>query len=174
MNKKREKGYRTNRQIRVPEVRLVGDNVDVGVFETREALSIAENMELDLVEISPGAKPPVCRIIDYQKFLYDKKRRDKETLKKQKANQVQIKEIRLTPNTDEHDFNFKVNHAIGFLKNNNKVKATIFFRGREITFRDKGELMLLKFVEALDEHGSAETLPKLEGKRMSLFVKPNK
>lgn len=173
MNKK-EASYRTNKQIRVPEVRLVGNNVDDGIYDTKTALSMAEEMGLDLVEISANAKPPVCKIIDYQKFLYDKRKKEKEMSKKQKANQIQIKEIRMTPNTDEHDFNFKLNHAIKFLQDNNKVKVTIFFKGREIMFREKGELVILSFVEALKEYGIAESMPKLEGKRMSLFIKPKK
>jgi len=173
MNKK-EVSYRTNRQIRVPEIRLVGDNVEPGIYDTKEAMLMANEMNLDLVEISSNAKPPVCRIIDYQKFLYDKKKKEKEMQKKQKANQMQMKEIRMTPNTDDHDFDFKLKHAIKFLQDNNKVKVTIFFKGREIMFRDKGEFMILKFVEALKDYGVAESMPKLEGKRMSLFVKPKK
>jgi translation initiation factor IF-3 len=174
MSKKKELSYRTNKQIRVPQVRLVGDNIEQGVYKTSEALEIAYDMELDLVEISPNVRPPICKIIDYQKFLYDKKKKEKELQKKQKENQMDIKEIRLTPNTDDHDFDFKLNHAIRFLNNNDKVKVTIFFRGREIQFKDKGELMILKFVEALKEYGLAETLPKLEGKRLSLIIKPKK
>jgi len=174
MNKKKELTHRINRQIRVTEVRLVGDNVEVGVYDTKDALSMASELDLDLVEISSTAKPPVCRIINYNKYLYDKKKKEKDMIKKQKANQVQIKEIRMTPNTDDHDFNFKLNHAINFLKDNNKVKVTIFFKGREIVFKDKGELIILKFVDELKEYGVAESMPKLEGKRMSIFVKPKK
>lgn len=174
MNKKKELTHRINRQIRVTEVRLVGDNVEVGVYDTKDALSMVNELDLDLVEISPTAKPPVCRIIDYNKYLYDKKKKEKDMIKKQKASQVQIKEIRMTPNTDEHDFNFKLNHAINFLKDNNKVKVTIFFKGREIVFKDKGELIILKFVDELKEYGVVESMPKLEGKRMSIFVKPRK
>lgn len=174
MNKKKELTHRINRQIRVPEVRLVGDNVEVGVCDTKDALLMANELDLDLVEISPTANPPVCRIIDYNKYLYDKKKKEKDMIRKQKANQTQIKEIRMTPNTDEHDFNFKLNHAINFLKDNNKVKVTIFFKGREIVFKDKGELIILKFVDELKEYGVAESMPKLEGKRMSMFVKPKK
>ena len=173
MNKKRENN-RINKQIRVPEIRLVGDNVEAGIYSTTEALNMANEMGLDLVEISPTANPPVCKIIDYQKFLYDKKKKEREMQKKQKASQVQIKEIRMTPNTDDHDYNFKLNHAINFLKNNNKVKVTIFFKGREIMFREKGELIILRFVKDLEEYGVAESMPKLEGKRMSLFIKPKK
>jgi len=173
MNKK-EVSYRINKQIRVPEIRLVGENVEPGIYDTKVAISMANEMDLDLVEISPNARPPVCKIMDYQKYLYDKRKKDKEQQKKQKLSQMQMKEIRLTPNTDEHDFDFKLKHAIKFLQENNKVKVTIFFRGREIMFRDKGEFMILSFVESLKDYGVAESMPKLEGKRMSLFVRPKK
>jgi len=173
MNKK-EVSYRINKQIRVPEIRLVGENVEPGIYDTKVAISMANEMDLDLVEISPNARPPVCKIMDYQKYLYDKRKKDKEQQKKQKLSQMQMKEIRLTPNTDEHDFDFKLKHAIKFLQENNKVKVTIFFRGREIMFRDKGEFMILSFVESLKDYGIAESMPKLEGKRMSLFVRPKK
>jgi translation initiation factor IF-3 len=171
---KKEINLRINRQIRATDVRLVGDNVEDGVYDIKKALSLAKDLELDLVEISPKAKPPVCKVIDYQKFLYDKKRKDKDAQRKQKANHVQIKEVRMTPNTDTHDYNFKLNHAINFLKDNCKVKVTIFFKGREIMFKDKGEFMILKFVDDLTDYGVAESMPKLEGKRMSLFIKPKK
>jgi len=174
MNKKKELNYRTNRQIRVPQVRLVGDNVTPDVYDTKDAIRFASDLGLDLVEISPNANPPVCRVVDYQKLLYDKKKKEKDQQKKQKANQMDIKEIRLTPNTDDHDYKFKLNHAIKFLEGNNKVKITIFFRGREITYKDKGEFMILKFVDDLKDYGVAESMPKLEGKRMSLFIKPKK
>jgi len=170
----KKKDLRINKQIRVTEVRLVGKNVEQGIYETIEALSMSDEMGLDLVEISPEANPPVCKIVDYQKFLYDKRKKEKEMQKKQKANQSQIKEIRLTPNIDDHDFDFKITHAINFLKDNNKVKVTIFFKGREIMFKSKGEITILKFVEKLQEYGTAESMPKLEGKRMSVFIKPKK
>ncbi len=164
-----------NDKIRNKTIRIVGDINPTEEIDRHVALSIAKEHNLDLVLLSIGKNDVgICRIVDYHKFLYNKKRKDKEMSKKQKVNQVRIKEIRLTPNTDTHDFNFKVKNAVSFLKDNNKVKVTIFFRGREIVFRDKGELMLLRFVEALEEYGSAESLPKLEGKRMSLFVKPKK
>ena len=169
----KEAQHRINNLIRVPSVRLVGDNVENGVFETREALRLAREMELDLVEISNG-NPPVCKIIDYKKFLYEKKKKDKEQKKKQKANQIQIKEIRMTPNTDDHDFNFKLNHAKNFLKDNNRVLVSVFFKGREINYKEKGELILLRFADELKEFGLPENLPKLEGKRMVMMVKPRK
>ena len=164
--------HRINKQIRVPEVRLVGDNVENGIYSTLDALSLADEMYLDLVEISSNANPPVCKMIDYQKFLYDKKKKEKEMKKIQKANQIEVKEIRMTPNTDDHDFNFKLNHAIRFLKDNNKVKVTVFYKGREIMYQENGEIMILKFAEALKDYGTVETLPKLEGKRLSLIIKP--
>ncbi len=164
-----------NGKIRNHKIRIVGDINPTEEIDRYDALNVAKENNLDLVLLSTTTEGVgICKIIDYQKYLYDKKKKDKEMIKKQKANQVQIKEIRLTPNTDDHDFNFKIKHAINFLKDNNKVKVTIFFKGREIMFRDNGELMILKFVEALKEYGVAESMPKLDGKRMSLFVKPKK
>lgn len=171
--KKELEDYRINERIREPKVRLVGENVEAGVYNTREALQIAESMYLDLVEISRG-ELPICKIVDFQKFLYDKKKKEKEQIKKQKATQIELKEIRLTPNTDKHDFEFKLKHAINFLKDNNRVRVTVFFKGREITYRESGDLMILKFAENLSEFGVVEALPKLEGKRLSLVVKPKK
>lgn len=162
--------FRTNRGIRVPEVRLVGDNVEVGVYSTDEALKIARELELDLVEISPKAKPPVCKITDYNKFLYEKKKKDKEL--KSKQVKTVVKEIRFTPNTDDHDFDFKSRHAEKFLQEGNKVKAYVQFRGRSILFKERGELLLLKFAEKLSEVGSPELMPKLEGKRMFIILGP--
>ena len=130
-------------------------------------------MGLDLVEISSG-QVPVCKIIDYQKFLYDKKKKEKEQKKKQKANQIQVKEIRMTPNTDDHDFNFKLNHAKNFLTDNNKVLVSVFFKGREINYKEQGEIILLRFAEELKGIGIPENLPKLEGKRMLMMIKPKK
>jgi translation initiation factor IF-3 len=149
---------------------LVGDNVEVGVFSTQEALKMAQDQGLDLVEISPQADPPVCKIIDYNKFLYDKKKKEKEMKAKSKTSEV--KEIRFTPNTDEHDFNFKAKHAENFLKEGNKVKAYVQFKGRAIQFKDRGELLLLKFAERLAELGSLESMPKMEGRRMLAIFTP--
>ncbi|WP_146697747.1 translation initiation factor IF-3 [Geofilum rhodophaeum] len=160
-----------NNQIRIPQVRLVGDNIEnPGVFATSEALKMADALELDLVEISPKADPPVCRIIDYQKFLYQQRKKQKEL--KQKTVQVSVKEIRFGPNTDEHDYNFKLKHAEKFLKDGDKVKAFVFFKGRSILFKDKGEILLLRFAQELEELGKVEQLPKLEGKRMTMFIAP--
>ncbi len=151
-------------------MRLVGDNVTVGVYPIDEARRIAFQQELDLVEISPNADPPVCKVIDYKKFLYEKKRKEKEM--KANAKQSEVKEIRFTPGTDDHDFDFKAKHAEGFLKEGNKVKAYVQFKGRAIMFKERGELVLLKFAERLAEVGQPESLPKLEGKRMFLMLTP--
>jgi translation initiation factor IF-3 len=168
--KEQQQEHRTNHMIRVPQVRLVGDNVTVGVYPTQEALKKAQELQLDLVEISPNADPPVCRIIDYNKFLYDKKKKEKEMKAKSKASEV--KEIRFTPNTDDHDFDFKSRHAEEFLKDGNKVKAYVQFKGRAIQFKERGELLLLKFAERLAETGQPEALPRLEGKRMFIMLAP--
>lgn len=167
---KKEAEHRINHLIRVPQVRLVGENVEVGVYPTAEALKMAQDQELDLVEISPQGDPPVCRIIDYNKFLYDKKRKEKEM--KAKAKTSEIKEIRFTPNTDDHDFDFKAKHAVNFLKDGNKVKAYVQFKGRAIQFKDRGELLLLKFAERLAENGVLESMPKMEGRRMLAMFAP--
>nr|WP_026055272.1 translation initiation factor IF-3 [Anaerophaga thermohalophila] len=162
-----------NRQIRVPQVRVVGDNIDEpGVYPTNEALKLADEMELDLVEISPKADPPVCRIIDYQKFLYQQKKKQKE--QKQKSVQVSVKEVRFGPNTDEHDYNFKLKHAEKFLNEGDKVKAFVFFKGRSILFKEKGEILLLRLAQDLEEVGKVEQMPRLEGKRMTMFLSPKK
>lgn len=168
--KEQQQEHRTNHMIRVPEVRLVGENVTPGVFNTNDAMKIAQDQELDLVEISPGANPPVCRIIDYNKFLYEEKKKKKEM--KAKAKTSEVKEIRFTPNTDDHDFEFKVKHAEKFLKEGDKVKAHVQFKGRAIMFKDRGELLLLKFADALKEVGALEGLPKMEGKRMLVMFAP--
>lgn len=162
--------HRINELIRVPQVRLVGDNVEMGIYETRKALQMAEDQELDLVEISPNADPPVCKILDYKKFLYEKKRKEKEI--KAKTAKTVIKEVRFTPNTDDHDFEFKAKHAEKFLKDGAKVKAYVQFKGRGILFKERGELMLLKFAEKLQDFGSLEQMPKLEGRRMIAFLAP--
>jgi len=157
----------------VPQVRLVGDNREnPGVYPTQEAMKMADELELDLVEISPKADPPVCRIIDYQKFLYQQKKKQKE--QKQKAVQVSVKEVRFGPNTDEHDYNFKLKHAEKFLNDGDKVKAFVFFKGRSILFKEKGEILLLRLAQDLEELGKVEQLPKLEGKRMTMFLSPKK
>src|SRR3982751_285043 len=167
---RKEAEHRINGFIRVPQVRLVGDNVEVGVYPTQEALRMAQAQQLDLVEISPNADPPVCKIIDYNKFLYDKKKKEKEMKSKSKASEV--KEIRFTPGTDDHDFDFKAKHAEKFLKDGDKVKAYVQFKGRAIQFRERGELLLLKFADRLKEVGVLESMPKMEGKRMLVIFAP--
>ncbi len=164
--------HRINERIRVPEVRLVGDNVEQGIYPTKEALKIAEAKELDLVEISPTATPPVCRIIDYQKFVYQQKKKQKE--QKAKSVKVTVKEIRFGPQTDDHDYNFKLKHAINFLGEGSKVKAYVFFKGRSILFKEQGEVLLLRFASDLEEHAKVEQLPIMEGKRMSIMLSPKK
>ncbi len=164
--------YATNEQIRAREVRLVGDNVETGIYPIDKARKIAAEQELDLVEISPTAEPPVCRVIDYQKFLYQQKKRQKE--QKAKAAKVVIKEIRFGPQTDDHDYNFKLKHATGFLEDGYKVKAYVFFRGRSILFKEQGEMLLLRFANDLEKLGKVEMMPVLEGKRMSIILAPLK
>lgn len=154
------------------EVRVVGENVEQGVYSYDKALAMAQELGLDLVEISPTAVPPVCRITDYKKFLYDLKKKQKE-IKAKQAN-VEMKEIRFGPNTDEHDLNFKLNHAKKFLAEGAKVKAYVFFRGRTIVFKERGEILLLKFAQALEDVGLVEAMPKLEGKRMIMMIIPKK
>ncbi len=154
----------------MPEVRIVGDNIESRVVSIAEALKLAQAEELDLVEISPKAEPPVCRIIDYQKFLYQQKRKAKEL--KARATKVVVKEIRFGPNTDDHDYNFKLKHAQNFLQEGAKVKAYVFFRGREIVFKDQGEILLLRFAQDLEELAKVEQMPRLEGKRMILILAP--
>ena len=152
---------------------MVGDNIEnPGVYPLREALKFADELELDLVEISPKADPPVCKIIDYSKFLYQQKKKQKEM--KAKTVKVVVKEIRFGPNTDEHDFNFKLRHAEKFLSEGAKVKAFVFFKGRSILFKEQGEILLLKLATSLEELGSVEQLPKLEGKRMTMYISPKK
>ncbi len=168
--KEQQQEHRTNHMIRVPQVRLVGENVEVGVYDTQAAQKMAQEQGLDLVEISPQADPPVCKIIDYNKFLYEKKKKEKEMKAKSKVSEV--KEIRFTPNTDDHDFDFKSKHAQNFLKDGNKVKAYVQFKGRAIMFKERGELLLLKFAERLVEFGTLESMPKLEGKRMFAIFAP--
>src|ERR1700712_4790115 len=168
--KEQQQEHRTNHMIKVPQVRLVGENIEIGVYSIAEAQRIANDQGLDLVEISPQADPPVCRVIDYNKFLYEKKKKEKEMKAKSKVSEV--KEIRFTPNTDDHDFDFKSKHAENFLKDGNKVKAYVQFKGRAIMFKERGELLLLKFAERLVEVGTLESMPKLEGKRMFAIFAP--
>ena len=168
--KEQQQEHRTNHMIKVPQVRLVGDNIEVGVYSILDAQKIANDQGLDLVEISPQADPPVCKVIDYNKFLYEKKKKEKEMKAKSKVSEV--KEIRFTPNTDDHDFDFKSKHAENFLKDGNKVKAYVQFKGRAIMFKERGELLLLKFAERLVEVGTLESMPKLEGKRMFAIFAP--
>lgn len=151
-------------------VRVVGENVETGIVSIREALALSVDQGFDLVEISPNATPPVCRIIDYKKFLYLQKKKQKEM--KANSTKIVIKEIRLGPNTDEHDFNFKLKHAIKFLEDGAKVKVDVFFKGRSIVYKDQGEIILLKFAQELEEFGKVEKLPKLEGKRMIMIIAP--
>jgi translation initiation factor IF-3 len=151
---------------------LVGDNIEMGVYPTKDALVKAEELGLDLVEISPNAKPPVCKIMDYKKFLYEQKKREK--VMKAKASKVVVKEIRFGPNTDDHDYDFKKKHAEKFLKEGAKLKAYVFFKGRSIVYKDKGEILLLKLASELEDIGKVEQMPKLEGKRMTMFIAPKK
>ena len=167
---RKEAEHRINNFIRVPQVRLVGDNVEVGVYSTQDAMRMAQDQQLDLVEISPQADPPVCKIIDYNKFLYEKKKKEKEM--KAKSKTAEVKEIRFTPGTDDHDFDFKAKHAENFLKDGNKVKAYVQFKGRAIQFQERGQLLFLKFAERLNEFGTLESMPKMEGRRMLAMFAP--
>jgi len=151
---------------------LVGENIEIGVYTTANALAIAEEQELDLVEISPNAEPPVCKIMDYKKFVYEQKKREK--VLKAKASKVVIKEIRFGPNTDDHDYDFKKKHGEKFLKEGAKLKAYVFFKGRSIIYKDQGEILLLRLAQELEEFGEVESMPKLEGKRMTMFIAPKK
>ncbi|MCK9321187.1 MAG: translation initiation factor IF-3 [Bacteroidales bacterium] len=169
---KKEEQHKINDNITAPVVRVVGENIEPGIFNIKEAIKMADSLNLDLVEISPTANPPVCKIIDYQKFLYEQKKKQKEM--KAKNIKIVVKEIRLGPQTDDHDFNFKLKHAIRFLQEGNKVKVEVFFRGRTIIYKDQGETQLLKFAEALLEYGKPEMLPKLEGKKMMMIIAPKK
>ncbi len=170
-NDKLKNQYRVNEQIRVREVRIVGENGSE-VVPTRKALDMAHQKGVDLVEISPNAQPPVCRLIDYSKFLYQQKKHQKEM--KQKQVKVEVKEIRFGPQTDEHDYQFKLKHAREFLNEGNKVRAYVFFRGRSILFKEQGEVLLLRFANDLEEFGKVEQMPKLEGKKMFLYLAPKK
>ncbi|MBR8703685.1 translation initiation factor IF-3 [Porphyromonas levii] len=163
---------RINERIRAREVRLVGDNVEQGIYSIQEARRLADELELDLVEISPNAEPPVCKILDYQKYLYQQKKKAKE--QKAKQAKVTVKEVRFGPQTDDHDYEFKLRHAKGFLEEGNKVKAFVFFRGRSIVFKDQGELLLLRFAQDLEDYAKVDQMPKLEGKRMIMMFSPKK
>ena len=166
--------HRINNRIRVNEVRLVGDNIDTDVYTTQDALKIAEELDLDLVEISPDASPPVCKVIDYNKFLYNEKKNKKDHDKKQRENRIETKELRFGPHTEDHDFQFKVKHAEKFLKEGNRVKAEVRFKGREIMFKEQGEILLLRFCLELQDLGTPSGMPKLEGKRMNILINPKK
>ncbi len=171
-NDKLKNRYRVNEQIHVREVRVVGDNIASAVMPTHQAIALAQRENLDLVEISPNANPPVCRLIDYSKFLYQQKKHQKEM--KAKQVKIDVKEIRFGPQTDDHDYNFKLKHAKEFLSDGNKVKAYVFFKGRSILFKEQGEVLLLRFASDLEEYGKVEQMPVLEEKRMTLFIAPKK
>jgi translation initiation factor IF-3 len=165
----KDQNIRINEQIRSRNIRLVGENIsEPGIYSITDALNLASELELDLVEISPTADPPVCKIIDFQKFLYQQKKKQKEL--KARTSKVVVKEIRFGPNTDEHDYNFKLKHAQKFLEEGAKVKAYVFFKGRTILYKEKGEILLLRFAQDLEEEGKVESLPKLEGKRMTMLL----
>lgn len=172
MPQKKEELHAINEKIRARTVRVVGEGIEQGVYPIEKALEMAREQGVDLVEIAPQADPPVCKIVDYKKFLYEQKKKQKEI--KAKASKVVIKEIRFGPHTDDHDFNFKKNHAIKFLQDGAKVKAYVFFKGRSILFKEQGEILLLKFAQELEEWGKAEQLPLLEGKRMIMVIAPKK
>lgn len=165
-----EEPYRVNERITAPRVRVVGESIKVDVYPTSVAIKMAQELGLDLVEISPNADPPVCKVIDYSKFKYEQKKKQKEI--KANAQKTVVKEIRFGPNTDDHDFNFKVKHAINFLKEGAKVKSYVHFAGRSIVYKERGEILLLKFAQALEEFGKVEQMPHLEGKRMFLLLAP--
>ena len=171
-NKDNKDQHAINERIRAREVRLVGDNVTQGVYTIQQALAIADEQGLDLIEISPNAQPPVCRVLDYQKFLYQQRKRLKE--QKAKSTKVVVKEIRFGPQTDDHDYNFKLKHAIGFLQEGAKVKAYVFFKGRSILFKEQGEVLLLRFANDLEDYGKVEQMPVLEGKRMTIMLTTKK
>ncbi|MCB0474288.1 MAG: translation initiation factor IF-3 [Flavobacteriaceae bacterium] len=168
----KEDAHRINERIRTPEVRLVGDNIEMGIYPISKARQLAEELELDLVEISPNATPPVCKVMDYKKFLYEQKKREKAL--KAKATKVVIKEIRFGPNTDDHDYEFKKKHAVKFLSDGAKLKAYVFFKGRSIVYKDQGEILLLRLAQDLEDYGKVEQMPKLEGKRMIMLMAPKK
>ncbi|MAO08171.1 MAG: translation initiation factor IF-3 [Alteromonas sp.] len=170
--RKQEDQHKINEKIRAQEVRVVGDNVEVGIYPIKKALAIAEEQGLDLVEISPNAEPPVCKVMDYKKFVFEQKKREKAL--KAKASKVVVKEIRFGPNTDDHDYEFKKKHGEKFLKDGAKLKAYVFFKGRSIIYKDQGEILLLRLAQDLEDYGKVEQMPKLEGKRMTMFIAPKK
>ena len=167
-----QQAHRINNKINAKVIRVVGEDVETAVMSIQDALKLADSRELDLVEISPNADPPVCKIVDYQKFLYQQKKKQKEI--KAKAARIVVKEIRFGPNTDDHDYNFKLKHAIRFLEEGAKVRAYVFFKGRSILFKEQGEVLLLRFANDLEEYGKVEQLPRLEGKRMIISFSPKK
>ena len=170
--RKEEPSHKINRQIRANTVRVVGEGIEAGIYGIREALNMASDMEVDLVEISPKADPPVCRLVEYSKFKYEQKKRQKEL--KAKAHKTVVKEIRFGPNTDQHDLDFKTKHAVNFLKEGNKVKAYVQFHGRSIIYKDRGRDLLAKFIDNVEEFGRLEQAPKMEGRRMSILLGPIK
>lgn len=173
MKQKADDELRINEEINVPQVRLVGENIpEQGICSISKAMALADELELDLVEISPKADPPVCKILDYQKYLYQQRKKAKEM--KKNSSKIEIKEIRFGPNTDDHDFNFKLKHAQEFLQEGAKVKASVFFKGRSIVYSEQGEKLLLRFAVELEDYGRAEQMPKLEGKRMIMMIAPIK
>jgi translation initiation factor IF-3 len=167
-----QQAHRINNKISAKVIRVVGEDIETAVMSLQDALRLADSKELDLVEISPNADPPVCKIVDYQKFLYQQKKKQKEI--KAKAARIVVKEIRFGPNTDDHDYNFKLKHAIRFLEDGAKVRAYVFFKGRSILFKEQGEVLLLRFANDLEEYGKVEQLPRLEGKRMIISFSPKK
>lgn len=169
---RKEDPNKINEKIDAPEVRLVGEGIEQGIYPIRKALEIAQEKELDLVEISPNADPPVCKILDYKKFLFEQKKKQKEL--KAKSTKIVVKEIRFGPNTDDHDFEFKLKHAKQFLEQGCKVRAFVFFRGRSIVYKDKGEILLLRFANELEDLAKVEMLPKMEGKKMFIILSPKK
>ncbi len=169
---KKEPEHRINERITAPAVRVVCEGMESTIMDNRAALKLAYDRGLDIVEISPTANPPVCKVIDYQKFLYEQKKKQKEA--KANAQKTVIKEIKISPQIDDHDFDFKLKHAIGFLQDGNKVKVSLFFAGRQIVYKDQGEATMLRFAEALLEYGKPEVMPKLDGKRMHMIIAPKK
>lgn len=174
MAKKEKLSFRINEEIKTKEVRLVGDNIEVGVYSLGEALDISSKMGLDLIEINSKQNPPICKIMDYKKYLFDTRKKQKEIDKKNKQSAVEVKELRFRPNIDEHDFEFKKNHARNFLKEGNKVKGIVMFKGREISFKQKGEVVLLRLADDLSDVATVENLPTFEGNKMVIMLRPKK
>ena len=174
MKKIKEITNRINNQIKSSSVRLIGNNIEQGIYDIDVAMSLANRLDLDLIEINPKADPPVCKIEDFNKFLYDQKKKQKDLDKKNKSNKIEIKEIRFTPNTDDHDYEFKKKHILNFIKNGDKVKTYVFFKGREIVHKSRGEILLLKLADELSDIATVEKMPLLEGCRMTIILKPKK